>query len=149
MTKIHRTRDKAFVAQDPKPELRPLGSAAWYLKLIWNHPMTEVHQQIEDLEAEINSLSDAAEQCRKGMVVAKVAVGGGIVLFAASLLGLIRPDAIVLVVGIAAGLAGIAFYGSSRGSLERLTGDIRALEARRAEMIDAIDLTAVGGVKTV
>ena len=36
-----------------------------------------------------------------------------------SLLGLIRSDAIVLVIGIAATLAGIGFYGSSRSTLIR------------------------------
>ena len=40
--------------------------------------MTDLHQQIADLEAEIDALSDAAEQCRKSMVVAKVAIGVGI-----------------------------------------------------------------------
>jgi hypothetical protein len=102
--------------------------------------MTDFHQQIADLETEIDTLSDAAEQCRKSMIVAKVAIGGGVLLFAASLLGLIRPDAIVLVVGIAATLAGIGFLGSSKGSLDQIIGKVRVLEARRAEMIDGMDL---------
>jgi hypothetical protein len=105
--------------------------------------MTNVHQKIADLEAEIDALSDAAEQCRKGMVVAKVAMGGGIMLFVASLLGLIRPDEILLVVGIAATLAGIGFFGSNRSSLEEISARIRAHEARRAEMIDGMDLRTV------
>jgi cell division septum initiation protein DivIVA len=105
--------------------------------------MINLHQQIADLEAEIDALTDAAEQCRKSMVVAKAAIGVGVLLFLASLLGLIRSDAIVLVVGIAATLAGIGFYGSSRGSLEQFTGKIRASEARRAEMIDGMDLRTV------
>ena len=71
--------------------------------------MTDIYQQIADIEDEIDTLSDAAEQCRKSMVVAKVAIGGGVLLFAASLLGLIRPDAIVLVCGIAAAPAGNGF----------------------------------------
>jgi hypothetical protein len=112
--------------------------------------MANLHQQIADLEAEIDTLSDAAEQCRKSMIVAKVAIGGGIMLFAVSLLGLIQSDAIIVVFGIAAALAGIGFYGSSRGSLEQLTGRIRASEARirasearRAGMIDGMDLQTV------
>jgi hypothetical protein len=36
--------------------------------------MIDLHQQIADLEVEIDALSDAAEQCRKSMVVAKVAI---------------------------------------------------------------------------
>ncbi|GEO16060.1 hypothetical protein [Microvirga aerophila] len=102
--------------------------------------MIDPHQQIAELEAEIDTLSDAAEQCRKSMVLARLATGAGILLFAAALLGVIRPDPLVLVISIAATLAGIGFYGSSRGSLEHLTEKIRATEARRAAMIDQMDL---------
>jgi len=105
--------------------------------------MTDVHQQIADLEAEIDRLSDAAEQCRKGMIVAKAAIGVGVLLFVVSLLGLIRSDPIILVIGIAAAVAGIGYYGSSRGSLERLTARITASEVRRAAMIDGMDLQSV------
>ncbi|MGO4523937.1 hypothetical protein AB4097_03645 [Microvirga sp. 2MCAF35] len=91
------------------------------LKLAQKCFMTNLHQQISDLEAEIDALTDDAEQCRKSMVVAKAAVGLGILLFAASLLGLLRFDAIILVVGIAAALGGTVFYGSSRSSLEGIS----------------------------
>jgi hypothetical protein len=33
--------------------------------------MAELHQQIADIEAEIDTLSDAAEQYRKSMIVAR------------------------------------------------------------------------------
>jgi len=102
--------------------------------------MTDLHQQIADLEAEIDTLSDAAEECRKSMVVGKAVVGVGILLFIAPILGLIRSDVIVLVFGIAAALAGVVFYGSSRSSFEKITEKITAHEARRAEMIDEMDL---------
>lgn len=102
--------------------------------------MTDLHQQIADLETEIDRLSDAAEQCRKGMLVAKVAIAAGVLLFGASLFGLIRSDPIVLVIGIAATIAGIGFYGSSQGSLEQITAKVKACEMRRAEMIDGMDL---------
>jgi hypothetical protein len=42
--------------------------------------MTDLHQQIADLEADIDALSDAAEQCRKSMIVAKMAVVGGLMI---------------------------------------------------------------------
>jgi cell division septum initiation protein DivIVA len=102
--------------------------------------MTDLHKQIADLEAEIDHLSDRAEQCRKSMIVAKTAVVAGILLFGASLLGLIRSDAIILVIGIAVTIAGIGFFGSSRASLDQLAEKIRVREARRTEMIDGMDL---------
>ena len=105
--------------------------------------MTDLHQQIADLEAEIDALSDAAERCRKSMIVAKAAVVAGILLFGASLLGLIRSDAIVLVIGIAVTIAGIGFFGSSRGTLDQLAEKIRVRAARRTQMIDGMDLRTV------
>jgi hypothetical protein len=103
--------------------------------------MTNFHQQIDDLEAEIDALSDAAERCRKSIVVAKVAVIVGIVLLAASLLGLVRSDGLILVIGIA--ISGIGLFGSSRGSMDQLMDKIRVREARRAEMIDGMNLQVV------
>ncbi len=105
--------------------------------------MTDLHKQIADLEAEIDHLSDGAEQCRKSMIAAKTAVVAGILLFGASLLGLIRSDAIVLIVGIAVTIAGIGFFGSSRGTLDQLAEKIRVREARRTEIIDGMDLRTV------
>ena len=105
--------------------------------------MTDLHQQIADLEAEIDILSDAAERCRKSMIVAKAAVVAGILLFGASLLGLIPSDAIILVVGIAVTVAGIGFFGSSRGTLDQLVEKIRVREARRTEIIDGMGLRTV------
>jgi hypothetical protein len=105
--------------------------------------MNDFHQQIVDLEAEIDALSDTAEQCRKSMVVAKIATGMGALLFAASLLGLMGLDPIILVVGIGTTLAGIGFYGSSRSTLDQISAKIRVSEARRAEIIDGMDLRRV------
>jgi predicted benzoate:H+ symporter BenE len=105
--------------------------------------MTDLHQQIADLEADIDALSDAAERCRKSMIVARMAVIAGVLLVGASLSGFVRTDALILVIGIAATLAGIGLLGSSRGSLEHITGKIRASEARRDELIDGMNLQTV------
>jgi predicted benzoate:H+ symporter BenE len=105
--------------------------------------MTDLHQQIADLEADIDALSDAAERCRKSMIVARLAVIAGVLLVGASLSGFVRTDALILVIGIAATLAGIGLLGSSRGSLEHITGKIRTSEARRDELIDGMNLQTV------
>ncbi|WP_404291007.1 hypothetical protein ACD578_03800 [Microvirga sp. RSM25] len=107
--------------------------------------MTDFHQQIADLEADIDALSDAAERCRKSMIVARLAVIAGVLLVGASLSGFVRTDALILVIGIAATLAGIGLLGSSRGSLEHITSKIRASEARRDELIDGMNLQTVQG----
>ncbi len=105
--------------------------------------MTDPHQRIADLEAEIDALSDAAEQCRKSMVVAKIATGAGVLLFGGALLGLVRIGPVAMVMGITATLGGIAFWGSSRGSLEQISGKIRMLESQRTGLIDEMNLQPV------
>ena len=105
--------------------------------------MNDLHQQIADLETEIDALSEAAERCRKSMIVARGAIIAGVLLVGASLAGLVQTDALVLVIGIAATLAGIGLLGSSRGSLEQITGKIRASEARRDGIIDGMSLQSV------
>jgi uncharacterized membrane protein HdeD (DUF308 family) len=105
--------------------------------------MNDLHQQIADLETEIDDLSEAAEHCRKSMIVGRVAIIAGVLLVGASLAEFVRTDALVLVIGIAATLAGIGLLGSSRGSLEHITGRIRASEARRDGIIDGMSLQAV------
>jgi hypothetical protein len=77
------------------------------------------------------------------MIVAKIAVVSGLLVFGASLLGLIWSDPIALVVGIAATLAGIVFYGSSRSTREQISGKIKLCEARRTQLIDGMDLWTV------
>jgi len=105
--------------------------------------MADFHQEIADLEAEIDSLSDTAERCRKSMAVARLMIVAGVLFVGASLSGFVRTDALVLVIGIAATLAGIGLLGSSRGSLEQINGKIRASEARRGELIDRINFQTI------
>lgn len=105
--------------------------------------MIDLYQQISDLEADIDILSDVAERCRKSMIVAKMAVVGGLLVFGTTLFGLVWSDPIALPVGIAATLAGIVFYGSSRSTREQVTEKIRVCEARRAELIYEMNLPAV------
>ena len=105
--------------------------------------MTDLHQQIADLETEIDDLSEAAERCRKSMIVARAAIIAGILLVGASLSGLVRTDALVLVIGIAATLAGVGLLGSSRGSLDEITRKIQVSETRRDGIIDRMRLQSV------
>ncbi len=91
----------------------------------------------------MDTLSDAAEHCRKSMAVAKVMVGVGVLLFVVSFLGLLQSDAITLVMGIAIALGGTVFYGSSRSSLEGISAKMQACEGRRAHLIDQLSLRTV------
>ena len=68
----------------------------------------ETFRILDDLEDEIENLSEAAERCRKTLVVAKVAAAVGGILVLIVLLGLLRLHPMALIVGIAAGLGGVA-----------------------------------------
>lgn len=102
-----------------------------------------LHDDITDLETEIDRLAEAAERCRKIMVVARGAIATGSVVLAALVLGLLRSDALILLVGVTAILAGIAVFGSHRSTLQELKAKIAAQEARRSGLIDEMDLHVV------
>ncbi len=105
--------------------------------------MHEPQAQIATLEAEIESLSDRAERCRKIIMLTKVgALAGGLVLIAL-MIGLVRFSPVLLVAAIAALIGGIALAGSSQGTLEALRRSINERERLRTEIIDRLLLRTV------
>ena len=102
------------------------------------------YQEIADLEAEIDELADAAERCRKAIVLAKVMTGAGGLLFAATLIGLVRSGPTALVLAIAGVLGGLVLLGSHASTRDQIMAKLRAREARRAQLIGELDLRDVG-----
>ena len=102
--------------------------------------MLDQHPLVFDLEAEIDSLCDSAERCRKIDIVAKAVMGIGVGLL---LMGFLWFSASALVIGIAAVLGSVALVGSNRGTLGEIITGIRLAEARRAELIDSLELETV------
>ena len=105
--------------------------------------MPDLYGNIDDLELEIERLSDEDERCRKAMVVARAAcIAGGLMLLL-TVLGQVGPAAFVFAVG--AILGGIALFGSSRTTRAEIISSIEAREAQRAEMINRLELREVEG----
>src|SRR5215213_9695455 len=102
--------------------------------------MLDQQQLVADLEAEIDGLRDSAERCRKIDMAAKTAVGVGVALL---LVSFFRFSASALVIGIAAMLGSVALVGSNRGTLGETITRIRLAEARRAEVIDGLQLETI------
>jgi hypothetical protein len=103
--------------------------------------MPELHEQIAEIEAEIVKLADAAERCRKVMLVGRLASASGGLLLAAVVAGLLpfaRP--FPFLIAIAAGLGGIALYGSTKTTRDQIVTEIKAREAARADMIGQLEL---------
>ena len=113
------------------------------------HPQTRLgmldpRQEIADLEAEIDGLAQAAERCRKAIVLAKVMTGAGSLLFAAALMGLVRSGPTALVLAITGVLGGLALFGSHASTRDQIMAKIGAREARRMQLIGELDLRDVG-----
>ncbi len=106
--------------------------------------MSDLHQQIADLEIEIEALSDEAERARKTILVAKVATAAGGLMLMLVVVELFRFEPLVLVAGIAASLGGIAAYGTNKSTLDEVTATIQSHEVRRTEMINELELRTLG-----
>lgn len=105
--------------------------------------MSDPQKEIADLEAEIEALTQAAERCRKVIVLSKLATGAGGLILVVILTGLIRVGPAVLVLAITALLGGVALFGSHTSTREEIAARISAHEAQRAALIDALALQPV------
>jgi hypothetical protein len=101
--------------------------------------------EIARLESEIENLAEAAERCRKIILVAKIAVAGGGAWLLGMMLGLFDFQQVMAISSIAAVLGGIVASGSNRSTLQQISAKIRAAEARRSELIGQLALRLVGG----
>jgi hypothetical protein len=105
----------------------------------------ELREQILQVEADLEELTDAVDRCRKIILISKagITVGGSLIL--ATILGSIGLDPTVLIGSIAAVIGGTVVFGSNTSTLKQSTAAIEAAEAHRAELISRIDLRVVGG----
>lgn len=101
-----------------------------------------LRERVAELEAEIEVLSEAADRCRKIAMAAQGAMIVGGLLLLLLILGLARFGP-TFVLAIAALLGGMALLGSNKRTWDEAVARIRANEARRAELIDALDLKTV------
>ena len=106
--------------------------------------MPDPYKEIADLEAEIDALARAAQSCRKVAVLSKAAIGAGGVLLTLFVIGVTRVDPVALVLAIAAVLGGIALFGSNQSTSDEIAARIKAQEARRASIIDALAFRNAG-----
>jgi hypothetical protein len=109
-------------------------------------PLDESHDPTDDIsaiEARIERLAEIAERCRKIILASRIAIGGGVALLLAMVLGLLSASAVVMLGSIALVLGGIVSLGSNISTLRQTTSAISAAEALRSELIGGIDLRVV------
>ncbi len=99
--------------------------------------------EISEIEARIERLAETAERCRKFILASRIAIGGGVALLLAMVLGLFGASAVVMLGSIALILGGIVSLGSNISTLRQTTAAIGAAEALRSELIGGIDLRVV------
>ena len=104
----------------------------------------DAREEIARLEARIEELADVVESCRKVILASKAAIAAGALLILAILIGVIRFDPLSMIGALAAILGGIVLFGSNASTSKQATAALRAAEARRAELIDAMELRPVG-----
>lgn len=102
-----------------------------------------LHDQIEDLELQIEALAAAIERCRKISVAAKLAIGIGGVWLAAIMLGVVWSNATGLLASIASMIAGVVVLGSNATTWQEIEVKQEATEALRRELIGRIELRLV------
>jgi len=103
----------------------------------------DLREQIARLEAQIDALAETVESCRKIMLVAKVAIAGGVLLILAMVLGAVRAELASLSGATAALLGGIVLLGSNRSTSDQALAKMRKAEAARAGLIDRLELRPV------
>jgi hypothetical protein len=103
----------------------------------------EPREQISELEVQIEKLADALERCRKTALASKAAMGLGGILMAATTLGVVTFDPMVMVAGLAALLGGVVVFGSNTSTANQLSEAMRSAEAQRAALIGRLDIRLV------
>ena len=97
-------------------------------------------EEILRIEDEIESLSETIERCRKVDLVSKLAIGGGALALLGTAFGIVRTDELILVCAFTAAIGGVVGYGSNVSTLRQAMADLKAAEARRAQLIDESSL---------
>jgi hypothetical protein len=103
----------------------------------------EPRDQISELEVRIEELAGALERCRKTALASKAAMAFGGILLAATTLGVVTFDPMVMVAGLAALLGGVVVFGSNTSTANQLSESMRSAEAQRAALIGQLDIRLV------
>jgi hypothetical protein len=104
----------------------------------------DLHDQIVDLEARIEKLTEVAARCRKIALMSKLAMAAGAAWLLAFTLGAIGFDPAAMTGAIAAVIGGIVVFGSNSTTAKQTASAIKAAEALRTELIGRIDPRVVG-----
>ncbi len=92
-------------------------------------------ETIARLEARIESLAAKLENCRKVSVAARIAVGAGIAIFVAGVVGFFRFDVTVILTAVTSVIGGLVLLGSNSSTANETADEMAKAEADRAALI--------------
>src|SRR5262249_20366362 len=104
----------------------------------------DAREEIQKLEHRIEELAETIERCRKFVLMSKIAIAVGGLLSLAMAFGAISLEPTVMIASITAVIGGAVLLGSNSSTWDEKAAALQAAEARRAELISAIDLRVVG-----
>ena len=104
----------------------------------------DLRADISQLEIRIEELAKRIEECRKIILMSKIAMSIGALLIVALVVGAISFTPTTLLGAIIAVIGGIVGFGSNTSTLNQMTIEMKASEALRTELIERIDLRVVG-----
>ena len=108
----------------------------------------DLSDQIARIESDIEQLAETLDGCRKAMLFSKVVITAGGIWILAYFLGAMRFDPMAMIASIAAIIGGVVVFGSNSSTSKQAMTAMKVAETQRAELIDMIDLRAIGGSET-
>jgi hypothetical protein len=105
----------------------------------------DTQSRLTELEDRLENLQDAIESCRKGMLLARLAILAGSVLFVINLIGLIAsPSLLLALFAFTAIIGGIVWLGANKTSRDEALAALRAAQAEWRAETDAIEMSTIG-----
>ncbi len=104
----------------------------------------DFRDEIAQLEARIEALTESIERCVKISLAAKLAIAAGAIWIVLVLLRVIPFIAEPVIAAIAAVIGGTVLLGSNATTWKQAEADLRAAEATRADLIGRMDMRVVG-----
>jgi hypothetical protein len=104
----------------------------------------EIRDQIAQLEARSEALTEAIERCRKFSLIAKLTIAAGAIWIVLAMASVISYTPETTLAAIAAMIIGTVLLGSNSTTWTQTEADLQAAEAMRADLIGRIELRVVG-----
>ena len=103
----------------------------------------DFHDEIAQLEARSEALTESIERCRKISLAAKLTIAAGAIWIVLVLVGVIAFSPDTIIAAMAAVLGGIVLLGSNATTWTQTDAALHEAEAMRVDLIGRIDMRVV------